>query len=180
MTPSELIARAVQRERHRAGISLSALAESAGLAKSTLSQLEAGKGNPSIETLWAIASALQVPFSHLFENPAPEKTLTRADEGIELSAEESAYTTVLLADCPPGRRRDLFKVRILAGPVRRADAHPAGTIEHVFLSSGKLRVGPRGDTEVLHPGDYFRYPGDVPHEYEALSPVAVMTLVMEN
>ena len=50
MNPTELIASAIGRERERAGLSLSALAAKAGLAKSTLSQLEAGKGNPSIET----------------------------------------------------------------------------------------------------------------------------------
>ena len=35
-------------------ISLTELARRAGLAKSTLSQLEAGTGNPSIETLWSL------------------------------------------------------------------------------------------------------------------------------
>ena len=44
-------------ERERAGMSLAELAR-AGLAKSTLSQLESGTGNPSLETLWALAMAL--------------------------------------------------------------------------------------------------------------------------
>ena len=54
--PIEIIAKGLTRERQRAGLSLE-VARRAGVAKSTLSQLEAGQGNPSIETLWALCVA---------------------------------------------------------------------------------------------------------------------------
>src|SRR5947207_1625108 len=59
--PLELIASSLRRERRRSGLSLTELARRAGIAKSTLSQLESGTGNPSLETLWAICVALDVP-----------------------------------------------------------------------------------------------------------------------
>ncbi|SUE06877.1 Helix-turn-helix [Pantoea agglomerans] len=49
-TPISIIASALVRERQRAGLSLAEVARRAGIAKSTLSQLEAGNGNPGIET----------------------------------------------------------------------------------------------------------------------------------
>ena len=52
--PIEIISQSIARERKKAGLSLAEIARRAGIAKSTLSQLEAGQGNPSIETLWAI------------------------------------------------------------------------------------------------------------------------------
>ena len=52
--PLATIAAALRRERERVGISIAELARRAGVAKSTLSQLEAGTGNPSIETLWSL------------------------------------------------------------------------------------------------------------------------------
>src|ERR1700742_915250 len=67
--PLAIIAAAIRRERDRAGISLSELAKRAGLAKSTLSQLESGTGNPSVETLWALGGALGVPFNRLVDPP---------------------------------------------------------------------------------------------------------------
>src|SRR5688500_11340444 len=45
--PLATIAAALRRERDRVGISLTELARRAGIAKSTLSQLESGVGNPS-------------------------------------------------------------------------------------------------------------------------------------
>ena len=47
--PLELIAASLRRERRRTGLSLTEVARRAGLAKSTLSQLESGTGNPSLE-----------------------------------------------------------------------------------------------------------------------------------
>ena len=67
--PRRTIAAALRRERERLGVSLTELARRAGVAKSTLSQLEAATGNPSIETLWALAVALDVPFSRLVDPP---------------------------------------------------------------------------------------------------------------
>lgn len=180
MTPIALIARSIQRERTKANMSLSALAKEAGLAKSTLSQLEAGQGNPSVETLWAIASALNVPFSFLFETAEEEKTLIRAGEGEPVSSEQTGFCATLLASCPPGRRRDLYRTSLSSGAPRIADPHPAGTVEHVFVVAGTLRTGTASDLETLNAGDYFRFPGDVAHSYEALSDTAIMILVMES
>ncbi|GAB4268846.1 MAG: XRE family transcriptional regulator [Pararhodobacter sp.] len=180
MTPNAIIAAAIQRERELAQISLSALAAKAGLAKSTLSQLESGKGNPNVETLWAIATALGIPFSALFEAASSHSALIRADEGLSLSSANAEFAAVLLDKSPPDRRRDLYRVRLQQGAPRRSDPHPRGTIEHAFLCSGRVRLGPEGSAEDLSPGDYFRYSGDVAHGYEALSDEALLLLVMDT
>ena len=87
--PLATIAAALRRERERHGISLTELARRAGVAKSTLSQLESGAGNPSVETLWALAVVLEVPFSRLVEPPVSPVQVVRAGlarEGIDLGA----------------------------------------------------------------------------------------------
>ena len=65
--PISLIAKSLVRERARTGLSLAEVARRAGIAKSTLSQLESGNGNPSLETLWALCVALDIPFAQLLE-----------------------------------------------------------------------------------------------------------------
>jgi transcriptional regulator with XRE-family HTH domain len=56
--PISVIAKSLVRERLRTGLSLAEIARRAGIAKSTLSQLESGNGNPSLETLWSLCVAL--------------------------------------------------------------------------------------------------------------------------
>lgn len=180
VNPSLVIARSIQRERQKAGLSLSALASEAGLAKSTLSQLESGQGNPSIETIWSIANVLGVPFSHLFEMPSNEVKLVRSGEGQRVPSEVANFDTVVLDKCPPARRRDLYRAQVTKGVVRQAAAHPAGTVEHVFVISGEVRSGPVDQPEALKTGDYYRFPADVPHFYEAQTDEATLIVVMES
>ncbi len=179
LPPNIVIARAIERERAVAHLSLSALAARAGLAKSTLSQLEAGKGNPNVETLWAIATALGIPFSSLFEGTSGGTSLVRAGEGASIASNEADFTAVLLDRSPADRRRDLYRIALTPGQARSADAHPRGTIEHAFVASGRVKLGPLTEEIELDQGDYFRFAGDVAHSYEALGGPALILLVMD-
>ena len=116
--PRVTIAAAVRRERERMGVSSAELARRAGVAKSTLSQLESATGNPSIETLWALAVALDVPFSRLVDPPSEPVQVIRAGEAPVVHSEHAAYTGALLSACPPGARRDLHVITAEPGPAR--------------------------------------------------------------
>lgn len=177
--PLESIAVAVRRERERIGISLAELARRAGIAKSTLSQLEAGAGNPSVETLWALAVVLDVPFSRLVDPPVAGVRVVRAGEGHAIPSEQAPFSGTLLAACPPGARRDLHVITAEPGPPRKAEAHIPGTTEHLLVTAGRWLAGPEGGEVDLAPGDYVRFPGDRPHRYEAVEPASTAVLVME-
>jgi len=178
--PLDVIAAALRRERQRASISLSEVAKRAGIAKSTLSQLESGSGNPSVETLWALAVALNVPVSRLMEPEAAPVKVIRSGDGPAIRSDQANFVGTLLAGCPPGARRDIYLATIEPGAIRHAEAHLPGSVEHVVVASGRLRTGPEGSTVDLEPGDYATFAGDVPHVYEALAPGTSAVLVMEH
>lgn len=178
--PLDWIAAALRRERTRAGLSLSELAKRAGIAKSTLSQLETASGNPSVETLWALAVALGVPFSALVEPPAPAVHVIRAGEGPTVASEQASFVATLLSASPPGARRDIYRLRAEPGPARSSEPHIPGTVEHLLVSTGRVKAGPRGEEVELEAGDYMTYRGDVPHSYEALAPGTTFVLIMQH
>lgn len=117
-TPISIIANALVRERQRAGLSLAEVARRAGIAKSTLSQLEAGNGNPGIETLWSLCVTLNIPFSRLLEPDARRLQVIRRGEGLTVTAALADYQAVLLASCPPGVRRDIYLLEVQPGSER--------------------------------------------------------------
>ncbi|GHC38290.1 helix-turn-helix domain-containing protein [Streptomyces cinnamoneus] len=178
--PMESIAAGLRRERSRSGLSLSEVARRAGISKSTLSHLEAGKGNPSLETLWALCVALDIPFSRLLDPPRPHIRVVRAGEGAAVAAAESDYRATLLAASPSGARRDVYRIDAEPGMVRASDPHMPGVVEHVLLASGRALVGVTGEPVELGPGDYVAYPADVPHVFEALVPSTRAVLVLEH
>lgn len=172
------IAERLRRERERVQLSASELARRAGIAKSTLTQLEAGRGNPGVETLWALAVALGLPFAELITPPAPDVQVVRADQGVATHAEHSDFTATLLATCPPGPRHNIYRLELGAGSSRYAAAHIPGTIEHLTVLQGQLSAGPRHSPTRLAPGDYMRFPGDIDHVYGAGPQDAVALLIM--
>jgi transcriptional regulator with XRE-family HTH domain len=177
--PHDTIAASLRRERQRAGLSLTEVARRAGIAKSTLSQLESGAGNPSVETLWAICVALEVPFSRLLDPPRPAVTVIRAGDGPTFFAAKASYQATLLSACPPGGRRDMFRVVAEPGPAKASDPHLPGTVEYVVICAGRALVGLVDSPVELGPGDYICYPADVPHTFQALEPGTEAVLLNE-
>ncbi|MEV8373614.1 XRE family transcriptional regulator [Kribbella sp. NPDC056861] len=178
--PLDVIASSLRRERNRADLSLTEVAKRAGIAKSTLSQLESGTGNPSVETLWALSIALEVQFADLLEPRRPKVQVIRANEGPAIYSDQADYSATLVAASPPNARRDLYRIVVAPGPGRESQPHLPGTIEHVVLSTGRALIGPLDEPIELHPGDYIGYPGDVPHLFKALAAGTTAVLISET
>lgn len=175
----ERIARSLRRERESAGISVSELARRAGVSKATISQLESGSGNPSVETLWAIGDALSIPFATLVEERVTAPRLLRVGDHAGVPSAAAPYLATLLSAAGPGTRRDIYLIQAEPGEPRRSLPHHVGTTEHVVLVSGEALIGPADAPEVLHPGDYLSYPGDAAHVFEARQPGTSAVLISE-
>jgi transcriptional regulator with XRE-family HTH domain len=164
----ERVAGTVRELRSRAGRSLADVAAAAGIGKSTLHAIEAGDANPGIETLWALARALGVPFGELLDPPPPTVRVIRAGEAPRVASEVSTMQAHLLVATGRATRVEVYQLDLQPGPLRDADAHSEGTVEHVLVTAGRLRIGPIGATQDLDVGDLISFPGDRGHRYEAL------------
>jgi len=150
-TPQEVLAANLRRLRIARRLSLSELARATGMSKATLSSVESGRSNPTIETLAALAGALRVPLGELLEEPPlGEVRIVRAgrldrleEDGVALS--ERAW-----------------------GPHELEEPEPAGagTRAGVYVLEGKLIAGPVERVTELARGDYASFQIDVPHLFE--------------
>jgi transcriptional regulator with XRE-family HTH domain len=166
---AESLARNLRRVRRQRGLSLSALAREAGVSKATLSGLERGNGNPSIDTVWWLAQALNVPFGALFEDASQDDvTVVRLEEAQIVSA-EGGFTGRRLLSRDGRGRIELYVLDLERGVRRDAAAHPPGVVEHVIVMKGRVDVGPDGDSTVLGAGDCISFPADRSHHYDARS-----------
>lgn len=172
------IGEAVRHLRTRAGLSLSDLAERAGVGRSTIHAVESGQANPSIETLWALAGALGVPFGQLVEPSAPPVRVVRSGEGARVAAAGATFEARLLLSPPHPVTFEAYVLDVEPGQARAADAHIPGSEEHVLVLDGAMRVGPDDATVDLGVGDLASFPGDVGHRYEALEPGTRVLLLM--
>lgn len=179
-SPVGAIAANLRRLRREAGVSIGGLARAAGVSKSTLSALESGAGNPGIETLWAVAVALGVPFGQIVAEPAAAVRVIRAGEGPRVGSEDDAgFSVRLIASTSQRSARDIYALEAAPGHTRTAAPHIPGTVEHAVCTAGRMRLGPVGQEVDLDRGDCAVFPGDVPHSYRAMARGTRLMLVME-
>ena len=166
----EVIAANLHRLRTARRMSLATLAARADVAKATLANLEQGRGNPTIETLWSLALGLGVAFSDLLEDRRETTTaVVRAQQGARVhgSTPGGQLDLRLLDRIERGGLVEVFDLYLPAGTEHLGTPHGTGVVERVFVYTGTIEVGPAGDPLTLHPGDYARYGADRPHVYRS-------------
>jgi transcriptional regulator with XRE-family HTH domain len=177
--PVNVVASNVRRLRAERALSTVTLARRSGVARATLGQLEGGRGNPTLETLYALANALGVGLSDIIAGPAAaEVDVVRAGEGQRVTG--SAVRARLVARLGARATLEVYELSLRAGRRQRSEPHPTGVVEHMLVHTGRARVGPERAPVELGPGDYARYAANVPHVYEAVEPGVSATLLMET
>ncbi|MCG6497795.1 helix-turn-helix domain-containing protein [Kitasatospora sp. A2-31] len=162
----DMLAANLKRVRTQRGLSLSELSRRSKIGKATLSQLEQGTGNPTIETVFSLARVLEVPISDLVDRPpSREVTVVRAADVEVLSGKG--------VDLRPLRRIEsadaVFEVydqQVRADGTQDSLGH-TGT-EHTIVQTGRLGVRVDGREVELGPGDYIAFDAAMPHSYTAL------------
>jgi len=145
-----------------------------------LSQVELGRSAPTINVLWRIARALELPFSALMTaKQGRGARVIRHEAAKVLASHDGTFTSRALFPFDEPRRVEFYELHLAARGVEHADAHPAGTTENLVVSAGRAELEIAGDHTVLEQGDSIYFQADVPHSYSNPGSVpAVMFLVM--
>lgn len=176
-----VLAANLRRLRTRKGRSLERLARASGVSRAMLGQIELGQSAPTINVLWRIASALEVPFSALLggdgETPI---TVLRSNGAARLTSADGSFSSRPLFPFGQGPRQcEFYELRLRAGGVERAQPHPPGTHENLIVAEGRVSIQAGDARYVLERSDAILFRADVEHVYENVgSTEAVMHLVM--
>ncbi|PWC38627.1 cupin domain-containing protein [Azospirillum sp. TSO22-1] len=177
---ASVVAANVRSFRLRQGLSLDLLASLAGSDRATLEALEAGGGQPTIEALWKIAKALDVPFSSLLSSVGSGgTTVIRRAESSPLASDGGGFTSRALFPLEGERQVEFYELRLAPGAHEEADAHAAGTTENLLVSSGAVEVVTGDGAYRLWQGDAIQFDADASHAYRNVGEEeAVLYLVM--
>jgi transcriptional regulator with XRE-family HTH domain len=167
------IGRRLRALRESRGLTLSELARLAGVGKATLSGLENGTRDPRLETLYAIAAALDVPMSALTLDRGATAATATPVRG------EAVLSTLLEVFEEPAAVYELFRLHIVTGARQVSPAHAAGVTEHLTVFHGRAQVGPVDAPLTAGPGEHVSWPADTPHLYaaEGATPVEASLLI---
>ncbi len=159
------------RQAHR--YSLRDLARMSGLSPSFLSQVERGRGEPSISALKRIASALEVELLYFFSTTkdAESKMVARAGTGQRLPAMNGVEFRLLTTESD--NRLEPIYGRYEPGgqtgeePMVHNTAPSA--VEWGMIMTGRFKVWVGDDVFILNPGDSIFFQSSLPHRIQNIS-----------
>jgi transcriptional regulator with XRE-family HTH domain len=155
--------------RTERSVSLSELARRSGIGKGTISELENDRRGARLETLFALATALNAPLGALLADPAD----------VELTRVSGTSVGALLIDRWTIGTSLVEVYRAALAPTRQdSPPHAAGIEETITVVQGRVRVGPVDAARELSEGESLRYPGDAPHRFQAIGHPAEVVLLM--
>lgn len=143
----------VRQVRTDLGLSLSALAAEAGIGKGTLSELESGQRNPTLDTLYALAGPLGVAMADL----VVEEEIGDGDlhtRRLHVRRDDTGVTEVYL-------------IRLRPGAERSSPAHATGVTEQLIVIGGAGELEVEGAVVPLSPGAHHAWAADRPHTYRS-------------
>ncbi|WP_329268263.1 helix-turn-helix domain-containing protein [Streptomyces sp. NBC_01451] len=182
----------IRQARLERGMGLRALAREIGVSASLVSQIETGKSQPSVSTLYAITTALGISVESLFDASADTVRESPVVAGSTVVHALAAFA----AD--PGRRigplvgtGERETIELDSGVVWERLGHVPGTdvdfllvtyrpggssssggglmrhagTEHGYLTAGELVLTLGFDEHVLRPGDAVCFESTTPHRY---------------
>jgi transcriptional regulator with XRE-family HTH domain len=156
----------LHRLRARRELSLEALARLSGVSRAMLGQIELQQSTPTINVLWKIARALNVPFSAFITQPSGARAkIVPAARAKILTSRDGTFSSRALFPFDGPRKAEFYELRLAAGSVEEAEPHPPGTVENLVLTDGSVEIRVAGESHVLSPGDAIQFQADVPHEY---------------
>jgi quercetin dioxygenase-like cupin family protein/DNA-binding transcriptional regulator YiaG len=158
--------RAIKQRREAAGFSLRMLAARSGISSSMISEIERGTKSPTVTTLGT--------------GPALRIHVLRRGEG---AGGQHPAPWESLGPAAPGSRIDFVRYQIppstVLGP---SAAHASGTVEHMHVAAGTVRVTVGDETAELSAGDSCSCRTDAPHGVENPHPsaAALIYLIVER
>jgi transcriptional regulator with XRE-family HTH domain len=189
------------------GLSLRVLAERLGVSPSLISQIETGRANPSVSTLYAIADELDVSLDELlFNDRRPAEPVDDSPTDlVSVPATEAGGATMAPAD-PVQRAATRHVIRLASGVQwERLTTHSEPGVEflHVtyevggasspedafqrhlghewgYVLSGRLQVRIGFEEYLLEPGDAISINSSIPHRLATVGdePVTAIWFVL--
>jgi transcriptional regulator with XRE-family HTH domain len=151
------------RLRHR--LSQRQLARQSGVANATISQIEAGKLNPTVSMLKKVLDGIPVRLSEFFsdEPETPDRVFFRRDELTEIADGGVSFLQVgaNLSDKAIQFIKECYQPG--AGTGRHAITHEGE--ECGLILKGRLRVTVGDQSAILRPGDAYYFRSNQPHSF---------------
>lgn len=156
----------LKRERMEKHLSLGQLSKQSGISKAMLSQIESGRVNPTLVTIWKTAHALDIDVAVLIEGKRAGREFfckSTPDQQAKIISNDGKVEFKILSAPGVSDALEMYHLKLKPGAKHSSEPHADGCQEFVLLQSGKVRITNGTNRTELSAGDFLAYRGDLPH-----------------
>ncbi len=151
--------------RNERSLSLGQLSKLSDVSKMMLSQIERGKSNPTINTIWKIAAGLSIPYTLLFEQPTSETQVITREDAIHQCSEDGNYKHFCYYPNTPVRNFELFQMELEVNGKYCSLGHPEKSEEYILVFAGELILEVDGKEHQLSSNNTITFDAAKEHSY---------------
>jgi transcriptional regulator with XRE-family HTH domain len=159
------VGRNLQRIRKQRGLSLERAAGLTDVSKGMLHQIERGETQPTVTTLWKIATGLNISFSSLLNEDEANVFIVSQKEVPDATEDNGRCQVYLLFPFDPQTRIEIFSITLNPDCSYVSSPHNEGVQEYITVVSGVFSLQIDDETYTLPTGHAIRFAGNVQHRY---------------
>ncbi|MGM9988565.1 MAG: helix-turn-helix domain-containing protein, partial [Bacillaceae bacterium] len=152
--------------RAKRQLSLDDVAALTGVSKAMLGQIERGKSNPTVSTLWKISTGLKVPFSSFMEKATVDYEVVNRYELTPMYEENGSMKIYPIFPFDSNKNFEILTIDLEVGCVHSSPKHDEGVEEYIIVTDGILEMDFDNKSIPLQKGSCLRFSANVNHTYK--------------
>lgn len=155
--------------RNKRNLSLEEVAKLTGVSKAMLGQIERGQSNPTVSTLWKIATGLKVPFSFFIDEDQDELRVVCQKDINPIIEDNNRMKLYPIFPFDANRGVEIFTIELESGCNHISTPHSDGVEEYIIVTEGEIEVNISERKFILQKGNSIRFMANKPHIYKNIN-----------
>lgn len=161
-----LIGKRLKEIRNSRNLSLDQVSELTNVSKAMLGQIERGQSNPTVSTLWKIATGLKVSFSIFIEENQEELVIVNQEDIAPIIESDERMRLYPIFPFDVNKGFEIFTIELESGCHHISTPHAQGVEEYIIVTEGQIILDIDGVEYILSKGKSIKFRANKPHEYK--------------
>ena len=155
--------------RNKRNLSLDESAKLTGVSKAMLGQIERGQSNPTVSTLWKIATGLKVPFSFFTDEDQDDLKVIYQKDINPIIEDNNRMKLYPIFPFDARNGLEIFTIELEPGCNHISTPHDDGVEEYIIVTEGEIEVTINERKFILQKGNSIRFMANKPHTYKNIN-----------
>ncbi|KEH99179.1 helix-turn-helix domain-containing protein [Clostridium massiliodielmoense] len=166
---TSIIGKNLKTIRNKKNMSLDNVSKLTGVSKAMLGQIERGESNPTVSTLWKIATGLKISFSSFIDESKETLKIIHQNDINPIIEDKNRMKLYPIFPFDPKKNFEIFTIELEPNCNHISTPHDNGVEEYIIVTDGELELTINDENFILRKGDSINFKGNNEHSYTNVS-----------